>query len=524
MQVKGIIAASAAVLVIAACGTSEPEPTQRTLTITSSSPINNQDGVKIDKTVSITFREALDQTTVTASNILLMPGSAMMHMSGMEDMDMEGVTGEMDHTGVVDTMADSAGAITGQVSCDASCTTITFQPHMHLDPGTMYHIMLHGVRSKAGGTFTGTHVVPLQFTTMYNLRVKRDVYKNNQVDQVRNFDWNKDAVPPKLKQEVRTYNSEAGVQRYTVYNQLLPGGRTVSAYYDKGQYVFGNPASGLRYYRFDMTEGGKVVAHVTFNGPGQNGTWGDGDDTVSSWSDHNHDHGAHRVIRTYRTTSTSETWSSYDQMASNANFKLRRASLAIYDNNERIMKTVRFSDLGPDNMPNVDASGNPTANSNDTVTEYRIYEYDPTHGRRIARREYDAPEGGSLTFNPNNDVLSGYRAYKNIGMHRAIEVTYTGAGNDGQFLDDPSTPGVNEEDDNTIRDYEVEYYCNNARAFQLEINPGADGRIGNFQNISALMSAAENSIMNYCNPSPPSMPLSGDDFLKEIDFYESTAN
>lgn len=133
-------------IVTAVSGCGEGGVNSGQLDIVSSVPVNGATGFGIDKVIQIKFSEALDPSTVTPQNLMLMPGvSSMPGMDGNSAMDD---MGEMDHASMMEGMADMS-VIPADAKCASSrnCDTVTLRPMMSLSYGQTSSVR----RPKPGG-------------------------------------------------------------------------------------------------------------------------------------------------------------------------------------------------------------------------------------------------------------------------------------------------------------------------------------------------------------------------------------
>jgi len=526
-----------ALLGLTACGEGTLNSTPPAeLKVVSSNPVSNATKVGIDKTITINFSESLNPATVSSANFMLMPGD-----SGMTEMDMSEMDdmGEMDHSQLMSDMGDMS-VIPGEVTCDYSagtneCTTIKFTPKMSLAYGQQYHIMVHDVETSSGQTFSGEHVVPVEFTTAFVMRTERERNLNND-DRYRKSSYSigtdfTTGRPIRI-QRIDSDNKTTDT-RMTQYNVSVGNsGRSGDIRYVK------NSASEIDRYSYRLIENGRMVATVNFNAAGDDGLWGTEDDLISSFTVRGEDHGAHRLTTSYRAAdAVAVSPLALNALKANTSFSVSRASLSFYDMSNgqpRLSKSIRFRNFGANGIMDINMQGNKTSVFDDDIDEYQVYEYDPVHKTRLARKEYEAEDNLSLNFD-GTDILSGYRIYRTAsaaagnaaGMLRIAEVTYRDAGNDGLWYNvDGFSP--NAEDDNNVRDYELNFYCNDAlygryEKFEIEVDAESDNRISNGSTINTLLASLEPTLLNYCQSAKPTLSglgITGDDTLEDIDTSE----
>lgn len=539
MNINKVALATVIAVGLSACGEGQVTDPSVTLQVVNLSP-NKITDVGIGEVFEMTFSQALDPTTVNQQNIMLMPGDS--GMPGMDDMSNTDAMGNMDHSAGMTGM-DIQSAIPTNVQCldQSNCITVQLAPKMSLAYGQQYHVMVHNsLKTRSGKSVKGItasnlhaqHGVAMAFTTAFvvETETERNIEQkstNPQRYRKSNFTYVESIDPVtgarKVVRDTRLDTDSNNAAKLTKYNSAV-GGRFADV-----RYVDSN-GSTIDRYSYKLPGAGNVT--VVFDGPGGDGQWGLGnDDTIRSFTIRHSQHGTHHITESYRASSASVQEPQVLTLASlkalvNNGFEMSGANLMFMEAGPsgapRMKKSIRFRNYGDNGvMDIIGANGNANLGSDDNVREYQVYDYDPVHGTRIGRTEYELDDAvaGSFTLDEKRDTPTSYRIYRyasdNVfgiakGMLRVAEVTYSNPGSDLAWYYDPvkwPNAQINAEDDNAIREIELNFYCNDQTAglyekYEVEVKLNGVVGIGAYSNVTQFLAAKESTLANNCFTTP----------------------
>lgn len=361
MQIKLFAPVLALSVLLSACGEGEVPTSnggndvlKELFHIHESTPVNGAQRVPTDQVVTIKFMEDLNTTTISSTTVRLMATQdTLSHEDPSEDMD-------------------------ANVEPDGP-RTIVLTPSRRFRSGQAYHVLLEGVQSASGESLVGktiefrTIAVGLKTETRYN-------------------DDNPNDPNPALEATYQYQNDASGhwsiVDKYDAGNQLverkLHDGRVGSVeaediiYSAVGGQVSTTPTS---YEVDERNSAGNIIAHAEVTAPGSDGQWGDSNDLITQFRDHNHMHENHRLSKTF-TVSGGSPW---DQIYSGSDTQFNNATvtgarLTVYDEKKRRKEHVIYKSLGSNGEFDLDGQGNVTP-TDDQIDEIHTHIYDATTGR-----------------------------------------------------------------------------------------------------------------------------------------------
>lgn len=448
-------------------GTPAPPPSSGSTTdpIVSSVPAKNAKGVMIDDTLKVVFSTEIDATTVNATNVKLMPtvSDAAQHSE--------------------DPALDDMQQIPGVPTLSADKKTLTFEPSEHLHLGTLYHLRLAKIKTAAGVALAATQI---DFQTINNNELTETNYETRDpatIGQITDYEtYEYDTNGNRIKTNIFGPDKTTLVE-IEEEGENLPIGTKFAT-----EIVY-SVAAGVntvtRYRANIKNAAGTVTAHVTYTGAGVDTVWGTADDTVGSFTDHNHNHvnPLHWTTQSFRPVGTTPvTWNG---SFTDPNFQPRFTQLRIVDNFQRTLMQINYTSIGTNGI-DLDASGNPKP-VDDVVRSYTRVERDSGTGERLAEWSYSddsatptliegaGPDGIILTA---DDVPTSYQTYEyNATMHLVRRVNYTSPGPDLVW----TTFGDN--DASSVRNYN--YTTNDLLTTTVRFAAGLDKRVDTTDDIKA---------------------------------------
>ena len=434
--------------------------------LVSSTPAEGAKGVMIDQPLTVVFNTDLDATSITETNVALMPTTA----------------DDASHSD--DPSLDTMQKIPGAPTLGADKKTITFTPATHLHLGTNYHLRLTKLKTAAGATVP---TVSIGFNTI----------NNNELNET-HFET-RDPATIGLATSYETYEYDANGEltlinvfegdKTTLVEVIETGpGRTLNA--KPVEAIAYSVAAGVKTiteYSADAKDatGATVIAHVGYDGAGADTQWGTADDTVHGFNDHVHDHinPNHWTTFVYEPAGTTPvTWSGN---LNDPNFRVAAVLLRILDDAMRTVMQVVYTSVGANGI-DVDSAENP-APVDDVVRSYTRVERDSATGNRLAEISYgqDDPAtpaiegpGADGKYFTEDDVPRSYQTYEyNATGHLVRRVVYIAPGADQSWT------AVEDNEAHSLRTYT--YVANDLLSQQLRFEAGPDRKAGTADDLKA---------------------------------------
>ena len=428
-------------IAISACGGGDPAiqiPLQK-LEINSSFPSDGEKNVPIKNSqIIITPSLPLDPASVNSFNVHLMPGEGNDFHEMIESI-------EPDEEGKMD-------VIPGQVSYNPINNIITFTPSNELKHGVTYHLRVHNVKLKDGTPLEdGSDTIQFSFTTAHQILVEQT-----------NFYQSGESAGTISSRAVHTYSLNGNLEKITYYkadnkvsfitryNDMLPSG-TIAKLVN-----YGSDGVTVRSYKNDVIdELGNIVAHVTYTGAGKDETWGTADDLFQSFSDHNHEHSAHRLSSYYvikdiyrNQDIRAGTWAEKDEL-----FEAKFLSLLEHRGSVFAHRQIYYSSRGIDGLLDFNQQGDPQP-IDDLVALWYKRDFDQQTGLRTIQwvmkgnitentdpnvKNTLDPAKNAVLFTQQNEVISmRYYTYKPSTTNSLIQLPdkiyiYKSAGADNNW-------------------------------------------------------------------------------------------
>lgn len=428
-------------IAVSACGGGEQliqTPLQK-LEIDNSFPSDGQTNVPVKNSqIIITPSLSLDPASVNTFNVHLMPGEGNDFHEMLESTEGD-IEGEMD-------------AVPGQVSYNPINNIITFTPSNELKHGVTYHLRVHNVKLKDGTPLEdGNDTVQFSFTTAHQILAEKINYYqsgesigNISSRAVYRYSLNGDL------EKITYYKTDNTISFITRYNDMLPSGAIAKLV------NYGLDGTTIRSYKNDVIdEFGNILAHVNYTGAGKDGIWGTADDQFQSFSDHNHEHGEHRLSSHYvikdiyrNQDIRTGTWAEKDEL-----FEAKFMSLIEHRGSVFAHRHIYYSSRGNDGLLDFNQQGDPQP-IDDLVALWYKRDFDLETGLRTiqwvmkgnitentdtkAKRTIDTTKNAVL-FTPQNEVISmRYYTYKQSSTNTLIQLPdkiyiYKSAGTDNNW-------------------------------------------------------------------------------------------
>lgn len=384
-----------------------------TFGLVSSSPAADATGVALDSQVSIVFSDDVDQSTINAQNVQVMPLTDLAtHSDDPDETDMQ--------------------VINGRLIYSKSAQTLTFVPAVHMHNEMEYHVVLANLKSASGVALPRTEI---RFSTLKNPLVKQVVYGSGQVVHTATFLYNLDGELERVN-SYRGAESPANLDVYELHaGASLPDAPNLPV----DAVLYEASSSAVLGFDANIKRGATTLAYAEYISPGADGLWNGRDDLIRAYIDNRRRHLTHRIIAAYVANDPAGAlWSDLPGELAQR-FSLQIAWLSELDALRRTERRTVYASFGADGNIDVDSTGTPQP-KDDVVKYYDRMEYN-TAGERIKTWRYGGntanPAGGigvdGIWFTAD-DVVSALavREFSPTG-HVMRTATYVTAGIDGDW-------------------------------------------------------------------------------------------
>jgi hypothetical protein len=291
-----------------------------------------------------------------------------------------------------------------------SGNTLSIRNRDVLQRGRDYYVYINGVQNRFGSFLQG-HLY--RFSTRRNAVKQFIEFRLNRADT--RYVYTKS---PDNSQTLFIYNAHNTEQPEddTLIGSEIINGRIGSK---SGAHIFFNETGKVLSYEANTFDGNLIAGHAHFVAPGANGIWGDDDDLLDSYSDHQHSTESYRITHHYGIRFRGiepQTWANREE-----SLDLLEVYFDQLRSDGRLQRRVVLDDLGPDGEIFIDFNGTPVW-QDDQIKYYENYDYNAVGLISSYARYQSYDETLNPSFIPRND-------------ERVLATTYN-RDRDGRLLSD----------------------------------------------------------------------------------------